>query len=503
MVGHIKKVFLFVLFGFVISLTFQNSLISRVEAQENRAWLEMTSDNFKVYSMLNEKKTSELVRQLELFRVLVLMVTNVKTDTSATPTEIYILRGRSEMTKIGISNKFSGLFRRGLRKNIIIVQANDITSGKHIIQHEYVHYLMHNRSSINYPMWYSEGFAEYLGATKMQRGKLRLGAALHTRQQEFTHLDWIPIKRILDPDAFDFWSGELRAMFYAQSWAMVHYLLSDPVHKSRFRKDMFNYLTFRKQGVDPIESFEKAFELDVDEFALKIKRYVKVNRYSAFSFDPDKLLPVFSPVVTKMERPEAALKLANLALEFGKIQEAENWFKIASEEESLRAYAEAGLGSILSIQNKFEEALPHFETAINIIPDDPTIQLDAGKHWENLAKEKSNKDYLLKAKRHYETAWNLDKTSPEALFSYGRIFLREGETVNKGIEMLEQAQASLGGFPPVLLSLLDAYMHVGRREQAAQTARTILAATHIDSDASKKARDVLARIEGAPLEGAP
>jgi Protein of unknown function (DUF1570) len=94
------------------------------------------------------------------------------------------------------------------------------------IFHEYVHLLV-GSSLADVPMWFNEGLAEYYSTYQMYSergatlGRVKEGHVLELRER------FIPLTELL---AVDYRSplyneGERRGVFYAESWALVHYLL--------------------------------------------------------------------------------------------------------------------------------------------------------------------------------------------------------------------------------------------------------------------------------------
>ncbi len=110
------------------------------KALEAREWIEVRTPNFRIRSVLSEKDSIELVRHLEMLRVAVSRVTNISRTDSPIPTEIYALRRSSDFKSLGISSNMAGIFRTGLRKNLIVIRNLRGKEEIHFIKHEYVHF---------------------------------------------------------------------------------------------------------------------------------------------------------------------------------------------------------------------------------------------------------------------------------------------------------------------------------------------------------------------------
>jgi tetratricopeptide (TPR) repeat protein len=374
-------------------------------------------------------------------------------------------------------------------------------NAKPIIQHEYVHFLSRNQrqGAITFPKWFEEGFAEYLGASESRRGKFYIGKTPEHRVDELANIEWIPLKKIISPDNYNEWTRDQQSTFYAEAWALVHYLQSSKTRQATYSKDMAAYLSLLNSGIPNIEAFEKGFNIDIETLALRLRRYVELKQFSYFAFDEKGLLPSFEPTVVSLSKAQASLGLASIALNHGKWELAKDWYTIAATDKQTQARAEAGLGDLLKFRNEFEAALPHFEKAIALSPTDPYLQIDLAEYWHDYALEESNIDYLQKARQYYLEAWKLDNSIPEIYTMYGRTYLYKGEDVNKAIEMLEQSRSLLPSFIPTRVYLARAYLSVERFDEARELAESILTWSHGNSAEAKQAKKILEEIEAKSI----
>ena len=91
------------------------------------------------------------------------------------------------------------------------------------VLHEYVHLLTAEQSP-GAPAWLDEGLAEFWSATVVEDNRVIVGRAV--AQHVATLRRWQPLRRTLRQPRGELTAdSEPAALFYAQSWAMVHYLL--------------------------------------------------------------------------------------------------------------------------------------------------------------------------------------------------------------------------------------------------------------------------------------
>lgn len=462
---------------------------------EERKWIEVRTPNFIVRSVLNERDTIELARQLETFRAAVFVVTNITHTDSPVPTEIYALRGVRDFNRLGVSRHAIGIFVPGLRNNLILIRNRFGVEETSVIMHEYVHFLLNHGGSTKYPKWYNEGLAEYLSAEQTTDGKFLVGGVQEGRYENLSRLDWLPFRDILAPKDYGKWSSRERAMFYAQAWGLVHYLNHRPERRT-FGEDLARYIELIDSGEDDLEAFEEAFKITAKELDKKVNYYFAKRRIPGYQINADSLLPDFEPEVSVMQRETISLALGQAALTFDELDSARRWFEIAATDEDIRPQAEAGIGDTYKFAGDYEAAQPHFEKAVSLAPDNPYCQLDIAEYWHTRAEDTDDLEargtYLARAREHYVKAWKLDDSMAETYAQYGRTFLLERERYDLAVDMLEQAESILPSNIGVRLSLAQAYLGANRDMEASEKAQSVLAWSHEGSGVAERARQILA-----------
>lgn len=462
---------------------------------EERKWLQVRTENFEIHSQLSKKETLELVRHLEIFRHVAAVFTGVGLADSPVPTAIYAVPSGKVARELSLGSRFAGIFSPGLRRNLIVVKDVHGTDEVATIMHEYVHFLIENFGDFNYPMWFYEGFAEYLSSMKVRSDEIIIGSVAPGRVAVFSYVPWIDMRNIIARRGDDEWTAERNALFYAEAWALVHYLMNRTDQPKRFNDQLEDYVRQLDAGTDSIESFEAAFGESVEAFDRAVRNYIGKKRVPGIVLAADSVVPEFEPEVTQMSREEASLALGRLALRNGDFDRAERWYRIASADPALEAHARGGLGDTLKFRDRFDEALPHFERALDLAPEDPLCQLDMAEYWDYRAEhsnEPSERDeYIDLARTHYLEAWKLNPNLPETYAMYGRTYLTRGDDYNRAVEMLEEAQRLLRSSTRVKLYLAEAYLGAGRTDDARIAAQSVLSWSHGESEAANKAQQIV------------
>ena len=93
------------------------------------------------------------------------------------------------------------------------------------ILHEYAHFAT-RRADENPPVWLEEGLAEFWEATTFAGDEMAVGGPVERHLRVLRRKKWMPMDRLLSAAAVPS-DTEGSTLFYAQSWALVHYLASE------------------------------------------------------------------------------------------------------------------------------------------------------------------------------------------------------------------------------------------------------------------------------------
>lgn len=345
--------------------------MAAAEKQEN--WLQVQSPHFIVVTNSNEKQARHLADQFERMRsvfhtafpklpidpnapIVVIAVKDEK-DFRALEPEAYLAKG---------SLKLAGLFLRAPERNYVLLRLG--AEGEHpysVVYHEYTHLLTSKAEWM--PLWLSEGLAEFYQNTDITDKSASLGQASAENIQWLRQNRLLPLPTLFTVDhSSPYYHEENKgSIFYAESWALVHYLqVNDFQHKTQHISE---YGTLLAQNVDPVTAAGQAFG-DLKRLQMDLDNYIHGGNFSYFkmmtSIEVDdsafKLQPLTSPQADAIradflaydQRFSDAQSLLDHVLQAdpknvlahetkgflesrqGHIAEAKNWYKQAVELDS-------------------------------------------------------------------------------------------------------------------------------------------------------------------------
>lgn len=241
-------------------------LLALAQSARADSWIRAQSQHFVIYSVVGEAETRQHLEQLEAFKYLAeLLLGGNPRDTAASPKFTIYMVDSLDMLKTvrpDTSRAVGGFYIHCIEKAQAFVHAPqwfgaEADYGLQILLHEYSHHLMFSRMQRFYPSWYVEGFADYLSTTRLQKGSYQLGVRNDWRTGQLQAERWLDFNVMLDPKRFTAAVKKREVdgfQFYAQSWLLAHYMLSDSARTQAFK------LYFDKigRGEDGAESFKSA-----------------------------------------------------------------------------------------------------------------------------------------------------------------------------------------------------------------------------------------------------
>ena len=197
-----------------------------------------------------------------------------------------------------------------------------------------------------------------------------------------------------------------------------------------------------------------------------------------------------------MSPAEVRLALAQMALRFDNVDGAEQWFESVLSDKDLRALAEAGLGRIAGYRGEVQAANARFESAIKLMAWDFTIWMDYAQYWaQRVASSYDPEERVQNASKligALESALTISEATPELNSLMGFAYLAKGRDPLEAIEYLEAAAAEAPHDQASRLLLANAYLYVGRLDDAVRVAEAVLLFEHEPGLISGAARDVIA-----------
>jgi tetratricopeptide (TPR) repeat protein len=450
---------------------------------EQRPWLEVQSAGFTLYTDLDREQALALSGDAELFRAVVTKLTNAEDFDPRVPTRVFAFSQGGAFQAFAPSTRVSGFFRPLLRENLVAVDASPGCEPRHVLFHEYTHFLVHNQDRPPVPRWYDEGFAELIATLRAQGDKVVVGEPPRYRGAS-PRLPLYKVMRARDLERFD---DHERGLFYLQSWEIVHYLLIGPGREQGdVGSRLARYVRAVERGEDDEQAFSAAFGASFEGMEDAVEKYHAAYRLPALVPPRGAFEPAAQGTLRGMSAGEIAEQLGRLALSGEELELAERYFERALAADPTRARAHAGLADVYAQSGRESAAEPHYAQALSLAPGDFESHLDVAEALHRAAEKEGRTDRLPLARDHYARAIALAPGIPESHLMLAQTWLVPGEDPSAGIPHAERARALLPGHPMVHFALAQLYAKAGQRDLAIASARrSLLWSSERENDEAK------------------
>jgi tetratricopeptide (TPR) repeat protein len=260
--------------------------VSALAAPEQ--WVEVRSSHFTVLTDSNEKRGRDVLDQFERMRwVFQTLFPNINVDPAAPivvfaakngkifqafEPEAYLAKGQLSL---------AGYFLSTQDRNYVLLRLDAEQEHPYAtIYHEYTH-LQFKSASDWMPLWLNEGFAEFFQNTDIHHKDVLLGQPSiddieYLRQQKLIPL---PVLFKVDAGSPYYHEEQKGSVFYAESWALTHYLQVTDKEKGTNR--VFDYVRLMSHHEDSVAAAEKAFG-DLSQLQRALESYIHANSYRQF-----------------------------------------------------------------------------------------------------------------------------------------------------------------------------------------------------------------------------
>ena len=445
-------------------------------------WIEVETEHFTLVSNAGRRTTIQIGDRLEqLWQMMAATFVDVA---SRPPTWIYVFRDEETMAPFtlgadGRPESIPGYYIATPLANYMVIDASAEEEPFRAVAHEFVHYFVHN--NLPYvPLWLNEGLAEYYSTIQLERERADLGLPIDEHRRWLAQHDLIPIPQLfaIDPTSAEYHRGMGQTTFYAQSWALTHYLMGLP-GKMRLQGLLREF----QRGATSEDAVRASFSLDPPALARAVTTIYANDRplsVQEWWFADWKA----KPVVTKpLDRGSVLFHLGNLLTHREPVQfeSARAYLQSALTADSSRAEVYASLGQLCHEVGRDPESYTLYERAVQMAPNDAAVRLGFGLCLleAHLAADSSlsaaaTPSRLLQARDLLRPLIEHGTLSIEDDIAYGRTFLLDRESVTEGIAVLTPVVGRLPWRLDAVSYLIALTAHSGDVQRASSLLETSL-----------------------------
>jgi hypothetical protein len=477
-------------------------------------WQHFQAPNFELYSRIREADSRELLHNLELLRAMFLDAFKL-TERRRLEVTIYAFKSEKDFKTYGseaygAKHKFAGFYVGGVDRAVIyLIQGEDVAATRRLIFHEYIHHLFRVAEQ-DPPPWLNEGMAELFSTVEPKAGKLEFGHPVTGRLLQLQAEKLMPLEQLfaVDQNSPIFRQGEHTGLFYAESWALLHYLYFGESKIEPERRRVFLGLVLKNAFRDAAhlrEGFREVFGMDYPDMLARLKVYVTSGKYY-WGKNP---LPVIPPASSYARRAvperEIRLRLAELALRVSRAPAAKLMLLQALEQDPTDTRALEVLGADALRDQDELRARERWGRAAELGTRNPAIYRELGLmegravfsqfdvHYRVPAEKAARmRDYLLRS-----LAYNPEQTAAYEMLAWVEAFAPEPSI--KNLTAVQRAYPTLTRKERTALALAFVRVRLDQRDDALE----ILAGLETmqpDKWETYGIEAIRAHIEGRPIK---
>ena len=446
-------------------------------------WISIHSRDFTLVGNAGESDIRRAGRTLEEFRSAMATVFSTIDQASTTPSTILVFKNEESFKPYkpiykGQPANLVAFFEPGFDLNYIAVTAG--LGSPATVLHEYAHFLLRENVG-SLPLWITEGLAECFSTFELggRQNEFILGRA---PEQHVTTLNmsppFIPLKKLLDmrDNSPEFNEDSRPGMFYAESWAIVHYFLFGP--NAQRRNQFSQFLKALSKGDSFDSSFAETFQTDYGTIENEVRDYIRKRSSWPMMKVTSKDVPANARPVpaTTLSDTEADYYLGDLLLHLNRLQEAETHLSAASKAKDF-APAQASLALLRVRQKKYDEALSLLKRTAESDSKNPMIafyyayvleRADADAGFANVPE-----DRVETMRTYAKKSIELAPRFVEAYALLARVDINSGEHMDEVEATLKKALSIAPGREDLELILAQSYLRAKRTNDARGVLETV------------------------------
>lgn len=438
---------------FLVALALVGAISAlEVDTATSAQWLRLRSPHFVVVGDASERELRRVADRVEGFREGLMRALPNATVAIPVPMTIVVFATDSGFTPFKPlvngrpMERIAGYFLGGEDANYIAMTLAHGERAYPTILHEYTHALL-AETLPSAPTWLHEGLAEiYSTYTERADGRSALIGGVPTMHlHELQSGVPLPIEDVMAADSRSavYNEGERRGMFYAQAWALTHYVL---LGNETRRAQVPEYLRLRDEGKSVGDAIRGAFGCEPKALETELKDYGRLFSLKSFevALDPNRRRQ-WTLTAERIPLPDAQTYTVELLARQGRLDEARRAIDRILQASPGLPRGLAALGRLHVRADRADEGVPLLRTAAERLPDDAAVASTYARALVDQLRAQgteaaaNDREGLDRVGRALDIAHRLDPDDVYVVAMQGYVALLEGADFARAGELLERA----------------------------------------------------------------
>lgn len=466
-------------------------------------WTSVRSKNFLLVGNASEKDIRRVGARLEQFREVFSRLFTTMNVNSPVPTTVVVFKNDDSYRPFKPSENTAGYFQPGPDVNYITLTLSRESRSEQdpfsIIFHEYTHLLVTNTSG-NVPTWFNEGLAEYYSTFSITDDqKVVMGTPIASHVYLLREKKMLPLRTLfqVDQKSPHYNERDKQSIFYAESWALIHYLILG--NDGQRMPQMSKFVELLSASVPMEQAFQQAFAMTFESMEKELRAYIQRDRYPIIRGSFTNKVGYDTAMQTSpLTEAEAQAYLGDLLLHSHRA-ESEKYLQRALDLDPDLALANAAMGMLRERQGKFAEARKRLERAVGASSQNYLIHF----YYAYVLSREGNRDMdtvmgyapetAAKMRSHLKRAIELRPDYPEPYSLLAFVNLTTNYELDDTVALVKRALTSSPGSNELVFMLAQLYL----RKEDFKAARQLidqLSGDNIDPAFRPRAQQLLSQL---------
>lgn len=416
----------------------------------------------------DEKAARRVMAEIVPIEGLLSTLLKTKVASSGLPTYILIVRGAVWDRYLRPGSMIGAEFLPARFANYLLLHTGDDAGPlPGAVYHEYTHLYLNTRLRGFIPLWFDEGMAQFMEATRFSGGTATVGSP------DFAYVPkLLPLDRLLRIDKksreyLSTWTSSV----HLQSWAMVHRaLLGEP----RTDLQLFSYLQAIGEGTPIDEAVKSSFGVTTEELDHKIRLYLEQSRFhrGQMQFERHGIAPAVAD--RAVSDVDALVLLARVMFDTGLHPERLGEVIAAAEKRSPDATGVRVLKVRLAARWRDYAALDRVVRDLEPLLTDPQMARGVGFALFERSSDARPDDLLSAARRLdlrergmqlLDRALRANANDPEAAWAFGLLAVSTNQQVGTALQRLLTVSEIAPDNPDIAKAIAQLYEAGEQREK--------------------------------------
>ena len=488
--------------------------LKTIDTVAEHRWAELRSPNFTMMTDAGAARGQQFLENLEDFRAYIASIHPASVHSNASPVRVIAFAEGKSFRAVIKNPHISGGFKQTYRGDYAIADLSlrlpdgrltlnssraivpiYVYAARNLLQHEYIEYVLAARRGFRYPLWFREGYAEYMSTFRITNNKTALiGEVPGYRLESIRNQDWMPLQALLTARSYK--TGYNTELLYSQSWLVVHYMMSDPERA----KALQQYLVMVYEGLSEDRAFSDAFKVTEQELYSALRLYARREKFPYQKLDAGQRPPI-QILEREIPKDEVKFHLGYLKLTFAGDPAAGAHLL----EESLAANpdhgaARAELARLYILDERHEAA----QQLVNVglvrgLEDADLLTIQGHLFIVRAVREYGEgkadwHEWLHKARWNFRKAMERNSRYVEAYIAFGQSFIADKGAPPEAFTALQTAIELQPSNIDILFILARLYLNSDELGRAQALFKEVLAWSH-NPDHMARSRKFLEQIE--------